>query len=178
VVVRNPVSSRPLRLLFAANFVSMVDSGMNSSAVYWYILQATHSEQLLGILVVAQALLSLLLMPFTGVPFSGVIGIASGLYLVGGTARGVGGVALSSSIMEAVPKRFMGRVSTLFSIVSIMLQISLAVARIAHNVGLTSAIFVIATLYLFAAFFGWLIGRSADTPASSNRAELEASASH
>jgi hypothetical protein len=76
-VVRNPVSSRPLRLLFAANFVSMVGSGMNSAAVYWYILQATHSEQLLGILVVAQALLSLL--PFSGVPFSGVIGIASGL---------------------------------------------------------------------------------------------------
>ena len=82
--------------------------------------------------------------------------------------------------MEAVPKRFMGRVSTLFGIVSIMLQISLAlaVARIAHNVGLTSAIFVIATLYLFAEFSGWLSGRSADTPASSNRAELEASASH
>jgi predicted MFS family arabinose efflux permease len=421
-VVRNPVSSRPLRLLFAANFVSMVGSGMNSAAVYWYILQATHSEQLLGILVVAQAVPSLLLMPFSGVvvdredrrhlvmgldaaralliivvaflalrgslhvwhlflmhvlvstgfwmfwptitallqeltpeaqfaqsnamllagfqggwlvagamvgfvygkigvggillidfftyvfsfscylllrkgrhvvvqhstlhidhpvrrffheaheallfvrarlslafmgltwafwvagmmvtvvvtapiadrivhagavgygwlnagwgvgafvstfysarlihrfgwkmvipasmlllsasfygvPFSGVIGIASGLYLVGGTARGVGGVALSSSIMEAVPKRFMGRVSTLFSIVSILLQISLApaIARIAHNVGLTSAIFVIATLYLFAAFSGWLSGRTADTSASSNRAELEASASH
>jgi hypothetical protein len=168
-----------LRLLFAANFVSMVGSGMNSAAVYWYILQATHLEQLLGILVVAQALLSLLLMPFSGVSFSGVLSIASGLYLVGGTARGLGGVALSSSIMEAVPKRFMGRVSTLFGIVSIMLQISLAlaVARIAHNVGLTSAIFVIATLYLFAAFSGWLSGRSADTPASSNRAELEASAS-
>jgi DHA3 family macrolide efflux protein-like MFS transporter len=405
-VVRNIVSSRPLRLLFAANFVSMVGSGMNSAAVNWYILQATHSEQLLGILVVAQALPSLLLMPFSGVvvdredrrhlvmtldalrgllivsvaflalhgsvqvwqlflmhvlvstgfwmfwptvtallqeltpeaqfaqsnamllagfqggwlvagaivgfvygrigvggillidfltyvfsfscylllrkgrhvvtehstslhidhpfrrffheaheallfvrervslafmgltwafwvggmmvtavvtapiserivhagavgygwlnagwgtgafvstfyaakairkfsskaviplsmlllaasfyvvPFSAWIGIAAALYLVGGTARGLGGVALSSSIMEAVPKRFMGRVQTLFSIAAIILQITFApfVGRVAHNVGLTSAIFCIATLYLCAAISGWMSARTA-----------------
>src|SRR5512143_334041 len=59
--------SRPLRLLFAANFVSMIGSGMNSAAVTWYILQQTHSEQILGVLVVAQAIPSLLLMPFSGV---------------------------------------------------------------------------------------------------------------
>src|SRR5439155_23860340 len=66
-MVRNFLSSRPLRFLFAANFVSMVGSGMNSAAVNWYILQATHSEQLLGILVVAQAIPALLLLPFSGV---------------------------------------------------------------------------------------------------------------
>src|SRR5206468_11543867 len=66
-MVRNFLSSRPLRFLFAANFVSMFGSGMNTAAVNWYILQATHSEQLLGMLVVAQALPSLLLMPFSGV---------------------------------------------------------------------------------------------------------------
>ena len=65
--VRKFISSRPLRLLFAANFVSMVGSGMNTAAVNWYILQTTHSEQLLGVLIVAQALPSLLLMPFSGV---------------------------------------------------------------------------------------------------------------
>src|SRR5919201_243971 len=63
-MMRGLLSNRPLRLLFAANFVSMFGSGMNTSAVNWYILQATHSEQLLGILVVAQALPSLVLMPF------------------------------------------------------------------------------------------------------------------
>jgi MFS family permease len=65
--MRDILHSRPLRLLFAANFVSMIGSGMNSAAVTWYILQATHSEQILGVLVVAQAIPSLLLMPFSGV---------------------------------------------------------------------------------------------------------------
>jgi predicted MFS family arabinose efflux permease len=404
--VRNFLSSRPLRLLFAANFVSMIGSGMNSAAVNWYILQATHSEQLLGILVVAQALPALLLMPFSGVvvdredrrhivmcldaargllifgvailalrgsvhvwqlfamhvlvstgfwmfwptitallqeltpeaqfassnamllagfqggwlvagaivgfvygrlgvggillidfctyvfsfscylllrrgrhvvvehhphlhidhplrrffheaheallfvrarrslgfmgltwafwvggmmvtavvtapisdrivhagavgygwlnagwgtgafvstfyaaraigrfgakliiplsmavlaasfyvvPFSAWIGVAAAIYLVGGTARGIGGVALSSSIMETVPKRFMGRVQTLFSLAAIILQVTLApvVGRVAHNVGLPSAIFMIATLYVLAAASGWGSGRTA-----------------
>ena len=65
--MRDIIHSRPLRLLFAANFVSMIGSGMNSAAVTWFILQATHSEQILGALVVAQAIPSLLLMPFSGV---------------------------------------------------------------------------------------------------------------
>src|SRR5206468_13052339 len=66
-MMRGFLSSRPLRLLFAANLVSMFGSGMNTAAVNWYILQATHSERLLGFLVVAQALPSLFLMPFSGV---------------------------------------------------------------------------------------------------------------
>src|SRR5438132_4713203 len=65
--MRDLFSNRSLRFLFAANFVSMVGSGMNTAAVNWYLLQATHSEQLLGWLVVAQACPSLLLMPFSGV---------------------------------------------------------------------------------------------------------------
>ena len=65
--MRDLLSNRQLRFLFAANFVSMVGSGMNVAAVNWYILQSTHSEQLLGLLVVVQALPSLLLMPFSGV---------------------------------------------------------------------------------------------------------------
>ena len=54
--MRSFLSSRPLRLLFAANCVSMIGSGMNTAAVNWYILQATHSEQFLGILIVVQAI--------------------------------------------------------------------------------------------------------------------------
>ncbi len=65
--MREVLKIRALRLLFIANFVSMVGSGMNSAAVVWYILQATHSEQILGILVVCQVLPSLLLLPFSGV---------------------------------------------------------------------------------------------------------------
>src|SRR5689334_228464 len=39
---------RSLRWVFIANVVSMLGSGMNSAAVAWYILQATHSEIALG----------------------------------------------------------------------------------------------------------------------------------
>ncbi len=58
---------RGMRLIFVANLVSMIGSGMNSAAVIWYILQATHSEVSLGTLVALQTIPSLLLLPFTGV---------------------------------------------------------------------------------------------------------------
>ncbi len=59
--------NRGMRLIFTANLVSMIGSGMNSAAVIWYILQATHSEVSLGALIALQTLPSLLLLPFTGV---------------------------------------------------------------------------------------------------------------
>ena len=58
---------RGMRLLVVANLVSMIGSGMNAAAVIWYILQATHSEVSLGLLVALQTLPSLVLLPFTGV---------------------------------------------------------------------------------------------------------------
>ena len=58
---------RGMRLIFSANLVSMIGSGMNSAAVIWYILQATHSEVSLGMLIALQTVPSLLLLPFTGV---------------------------------------------------------------------------------------------------------------
>ena len=56
-----------MRLIFTANLVSMIGSGMNSAAVIWYILQATHSEVSLGVMVALMTLPSLLLLPLTGV---------------------------------------------------------------------------------------------------------------
>jgi MFS family permease len=56
-----------MRLIFTANLISMIGSGMNSAAVIWYILQATHSEVSLGALIALQTLPSMLLLPFTGV---------------------------------------------------------------------------------------------------------------
>src|ERR1700760_756819 len=58
---------RGMRLIFTANLVSMIGSGMNSAAIIWYILQATHSEVSLGTLIALQTLPSLVLLPFTGV---------------------------------------------------------------------------------------------------------------
>src|SRR5437870_2625469 len=58
---------RGLRLIFIANLVSMIGTGMNTAAVTWFILQATHSEMSLSTLVVLQTLPALLMLPFTGV---------------------------------------------------------------------------------------------------------------
>lgn len=65
--MRASFANRPLRFVFAANLVSMVGSGMNSAAVAWYILQATHSEMALGTFAVLQTLPAMLMLPFTGV---------------------------------------------------------------------------------------------------------------
>src|SRR6266567_6345838 len=65
--MRGILNQRPLRFVFAANLISMVGSGMNSAAVAWYILEATHSEMALGTFAVLQTLPAMLMLPFTGV---------------------------------------------------------------------------------------------------------------
>jgi MFS family permease len=65
--MRAILQKRPLRFVFAANVISMVGSGMNSAAVAWYILQATHSEMALGTFAVLQTIPAMLMLPFTGV---------------------------------------------------------------------------------------------------------------
>src|SRR5215467_10431620 len=65
--MRTSFSHRPLRFVFAANLISMVGSGMNSAAVAWYILKATHSETALGTFAVLQTMPAMLMLPFTGV---------------------------------------------------------------------------------------------------------------
>lgn len=56
-----------MRLIFAANLISMVGSGMNSAGVTWYVLQRTHSEMALGTLLMLQTIPALMMLPFTGV---------------------------------------------------------------------------------------------------------------
>jgi len=65
--MRESFAQRPLRFVFAANVISMLGSGMNSAAVAWYILQATHSEMALGTFAVLQSIPAMLMLPFTGV---------------------------------------------------------------------------------------------------------------
>jgi MFS family permease len=65
--MRSILGRGPLRFVFAANVISMFGSGMNTAAVAWYILQATHSEMALGTVAVLQSLPAILMLPFTGV---------------------------------------------------------------------------------------------------------------
>ena len=65
--MKDMLQNRGLRLIFAANMISMIGSGMNSAAVTWFVLQATHSEMALGTLLMLQTVPALLMLPFTGV---------------------------------------------------------------------------------------------------------------
>jgi MFS family permease len=65
--MRSILGQRGLRFVFAANVISMLGSGMNSAAVAWYILEATHSEMALGTFAVLQTIPAMLMLPFTGV---------------------------------------------------------------------------------------------------------------
>ena len=65
--MRAILQKRSLRFVLVANVVSMLGSGMNSAAVAWHILQATHSEMALGTLAVLQTIPAMLMLPFTGV---------------------------------------------------------------------------------------------------------------
>ncbi|HWG87908.1 MAG TPA: MFS transporter [Candidatus Acidoferrales bacterium] len=65
--MRNILQHRGLRLIFIANLISMMGSGLNSAAVTWYILQATHSETALGLMLMLQTIPAMLLLPFSGV---------------------------------------------------------------------------------------------------------------
>src|SRR5262245_60882991 len=67
IAMRLLLQHRGLRYIFIANLVSMIGSGMNTAAVTWFVLQATHSELSLSTLVVLQTLPMLLMLPFTGV---------------------------------------------------------------------------------------------------------------
>src|SRR4051812_4489911 len=58
-------------------------------------------------------------------PFSPLLAVAVSLYGIGGSARGVAGVALSSTLMETVPKHFMGRVQNSIYMVGTSLQLVL-----------------------------------------------------
>jgi MFS family permease len=65
--MRNILQHRGLRLIFLANIISMIGSGMNSAGVTWYVLQTTHSEMALGTLLTLQTIPALLMLPFAGV---------------------------------------------------------------------------------------------------------------
>jgi MFS family permease len=71
------------------------------------------------------------------------------LYGVMGSARGVGGIAMNTSLMEMVPKHLMGRVQNTFYFFGTFLQLVLAVAvgAVAHKVSLVAAFAILASVY-------------------------------
>lgn len=76
-----------------------------------------------------------------------VFGIAA--YFVMGSARGVGGVAMNTSLMEMVPKHLMGRVQNAYNFMGTLLQIVLAlsVGAVAHRLSLVGGFAILACVY-------------------------------
>jgi hypothetical protein len=59
-------------------------------------------------------------------PLAPALAIAVAAFAVMGSARGLGSVAINTSIMEQVPQHFMGRVQNTFYFAGTLLQIALA----------------------------------------------------
>jgi MFS family permease len=85
-------------------------------------------------------------------PFSGMEWIAVGFFLIMGTARGLGGIAITSSMMESVPKHMMGRVQNTFFFVGTLLQLVMGtlVGAVAYRTSLTAAFAIIGLVYVTA----------------------------
>ena len=82
-------------------------------------------------------------------PISGFLVLAIATYFVMGSARGVGGVAMNTSLMEMVPKHLMGRVQNAFYFAGTFLQLVLAicVGTVAQKVSLVVAFAILGCVY-------------------------------
>jgi len=82
-------------------------------------------------------------------PISGFLVLAILTYFAMGSARGVGGVAMNTSLMEMVPKHLMGRVQNMFYFSGTFLQLVLAISvgTVAHNVSLVVGFAILACVY-------------------------------
>jgi MFS family permease len=82
-------------------------------------------------------------------PVSHFLFLAIAAYFVMGSARGTGGVAMNTSLMEMVPKHLMGRVQNTYYFAGTLLQIALAicVGTVAHNISLVAAFAILSCVY-------------------------------
>jgi len=141
--------------------------GAFTSAIYtpWFI-RGTGHRRAVGI---AMSVLgcSLMLLPIIGGRIHGSIAIGSMamstalvvsvmVYCAMGSGRALGGVGITSTIMELVPKHFMGRVQNTFYFAGTCLQLvlSLVVGTVSHHKSLALGFYIVGSIYLLAAVFG------------------------
>ena len=100
-------------------------------------------------------------------PVSAWLILAILLYFVVGSARGVGGVAMNTILMETVPKYLMGRVQNVFYFGGVLMQLVLAVTlgAVAQKVGLVAAFATLACAYGLASVAAfWPVAGRATAP--------------
>ena len=110
-------------------------------------------------------------------PFTMLVPVAVLLYFAVGSARGAGGVALGSALMETVPPHFMGRVQNTFYFSGLLLQLSMgmAVGYIAHAHSLTAAFAIVGSVFLVACLTSiWPVEKSDVTTAPKTSAAEQA----
>jgi MFS family permease len=149
VVVTAPLSDRVFHA--GATGYGWLNGGWGVGA----FLSALYAPMLIGKVGARWSIaLSMLLLTFTMAlsPFSPWLAVAVLLYGLMGSARGVSGVAMNTSLMEQVPKHFMGRVQNTFYFCGTFLQITLglAVGWVASRISLAAGFGMIAAVYAVA----------------------------
>jgi len=142
--------------------------GAFMSAIYTpALIRGTGHRRAVG---VSMALLgfSLISLPFLGshvhgafaIPPSLTVGMALvvcvAVYCLMGCCRALGGVAITSTMMELVPKHFMGRVQNTFYFLGTLMQLafSFVVGTVAHTRGLAQGFAIVGGIYLLACLAG------------------------
>ncbi|MFZ0687734.1 MAG: MFS transporter [Terriglobales bacterium] len=158
VVVTAPLSDRVFHA--GATGYGWLNGGWGVGA----FLSALYAPALIGRVgarwSIAIAML-LLTLTMAMAPFSPWLAVAVLLYGLMGSARGVSGVAMNTSLMEQVPPQFMGRVQNTFYFFGTFLQVALGltVGAVASKISLAAGFGIIAAVYAVA--FGsacWPIG--------------------
>src|SRR5262249_2146184 len=111
---------------------------------------------------------SLIALPFLGTYLHGSIRLSVALaisvpllvcalvYCIMGCSRALGGVAITSTMMELVPKHFMGRVQNTFYFAGTLMQFvfSFVVGSVSHERSLAEGFAIVGTIYLLAFLAG------------------------
>jgi MFS family permease len=149
VVVTAPLSDRVFHA--GATGYGWLNGGWGVGA----FLSALYAPTLIGRVGARWSIaLSMLLLTFCMAlsPFSPWLAIAVLLYGLMGSARGVSGVAMNTSLMEQVPPHVMGRVQNSFYFFGTLLQVTLGlgVGWVASRISLAAGFGVIAAVYAVA----------------------------
>ncbi len=142
--------------------------GAFMSAIYTpALIRGTGHRRAIGISMALLAI-SLISLPFLGARIQGVLKISAPLkvsmalavcvavYCLMGCCRALGGVAITSTMMELVPKHFMGRVQNTFYFLGTLLQLafSFIVGTVSHTRGLAEGFAIVGGIYVLACFTG------------------------
>jgi MFS family permease len=142
--------------------------GAFMSAIYTpALIRGTGHRRAVGISMALLGL-SLISLPFLGSHIRGALVVSASLmvgqalvvcaavYCLMGCCRALGGVAITSTMMELVPKHFMGRVQNTFYFLGTLLQLafSFIVGTVSHNTGLAQGFAIVGGIYLLACLTG------------------------